>query len=285
MNYFQLALRNILRHKRRSFVTIITICLGFIALGVLGGLLSNVFSQLKGQAVVVEKLGHLTIAKKGFQKKGKIEPEKYLWEEEELNSIMSAIQKDDAVNIVTPRLSLFGIASNGTASTIFLTEGVDPKGDQTLIKTPIDGRTKTSGAITLNGAEQTDVAIGEELAENLGLSEGDMLTLLVTTKDGLANAMDVNITQVYNTGNPSTNDKFILMDFSLAQELYDSQGAQRLVLTLNNLDNIDKDADRIVNTLKGMGHDVEIHKWNDLSSFYSKVTTLFNVLFLSLIHI
>ena len=70
MNYLQLAFRNILRHRKRTFVTVMTVCLGFTAIGVMGGMLNNIFSRLKAQAIVVEKLGHLTFAKEGFFENG-----------------------------------------------------------------------------------------------------------------------------------------------------------------------------------------------------------------------
>jgi len=281
MNHVKLAFRNIFRHRKRSFVTICTICLGFTALGVMSGMVNNIYSRLKGQAIVAEKLGHLTIAKKNFFDQGKIEPEKFLFEEAELKQVLNIIQSDPSVLIATPRLNLFGIATNGNASTIFLTEGIDPKDDQQLVHTNIDGRTNTQGAIVLeaNKSKDTGVAIGAELAKNLGLELGDYLTLFTNTKDGLANAVETEITQIFNTGNPATNDKFVLSDIQLARSLYDTDGAQRIVVTVTNDKEVEIIKTRLLEKLSQQGYQVEAKSWSKMSLFYDKIKATFGAIF------
>ena len=112
-------------------------------MGVIGGVINNIFSRIKAQAIVAEKLGHLTFAKEGFFKNGKMDPEEYLWEKDELEGILKVLKADADVEIATPRIDLFGIASNGNASTLFITEGIVPEDDQKLLTTNVDGRTKT----------------------------------------------------------------------------------------------------------------------------------------------
>ena len=281
MNYLKLALRNIRRHKNRSLVTILTICLGFTALGVLGGVVTNIFSRLKAQAIIVEKLGHLTFAKEGYFENHKIEPEKYLWEEKELQEIRSLLEADAQVAFATPRLSLFGVASNGRASTIFITEAVVPEDDKKLMEVTVDGRKRTTGAISISTGNtvNTEVAIGSELSSNLGLEKGDYFTLLTTTKDGMANAADTDIVDVYNTGNPATNDKFVLSHFKLAQELYDTRGAERIVVVLNAPDDIETARVSLIEKLDKAGYKVEVQSWKERSLFYGRVTKMFGIIF------
>lgn len=280
MNYFQFALRNILRHRRRSIVTIMTICMGFTALGVLGGFLNNIFSRLKGQAIVAERFGHLTFAKKGFSENGKLEPEKYLWNAQELNNILTTLRKDPNVELATPRLRMFGVTSNGKASTIFITEAIVPSDDNKLLQTNVDGRTKIEGLVTFDPQKKSsDVIIGSELATMLKIGDGQDLTLLTSTKDGVANAMDVKVVKSYNTGNPATNDKFVLSDFELAQDLYDTDGAERVVVTLKNPDKIVEIQEELMAKLGASGHQLEVKTWDELSPSYKKVTTLFGIIF------
>jgi len=280
MNYLNFALRNIRRHRKRSLVTIFTICLGFTALGIIGGILNNIFSRLKEQAIVTEKLGHFTIAKPDFFEKGKINPEEYLWDEEELKGILGILKESPDVELATPRLNLFGIASNGESSTIFITEAIVPEDDHQLIKTNVDGRTDRKDiSLELDRAKSTNVAIGSELSSNLGLKKGDYLTLLTTTKDGIANAADVDINEVYNTGNPANNDKFVLSNFYLAQELYDTKGAERIVVTLKDPENRTAVQEKIMAKLNNSGYKVESRTWDQLSLTYGKVKTMFSVIF------
>ncbi len=280
MDYINFAIRNIRRHKKRSLVTIFTICLGFTALGIIGGILTNIFSRLKEQSIVTEKLGHLTFAKEGFYENGKLNPEAYLWNEKEMNGIISILENSGEVELATPRLSLFGVASNGKASTIFITEAIVPEDDHRLIKTNVDGRTDREDiSLGIENSKNSDVAIGSELSSSLQLKEGDYLTLLTTTKDGIANAVDVDIKEVYNTGNPANNDKYVLSNFYMAQELYDTKGAERIVVTLKEPQRIDEVQAKLNGLLKGAGYKVESKTWDKLSLTFGKVKTMFGVIF------
>ena len=281
MQYFKLAFRNILRHRTRSIVTIMVVFLGFTAVGAVGGMVNNIFSRLKAQAVVIEKLGHLTISKEGFYLNGKMDPEKYMWDRNELDAILDIVRSDPDVEIATPRLRLFGVASNGKASSIFLSEAVVPADDERLINTPVDNRTDLTGTVTLpqHRDRVSDVAIGSELSSMLGVGEGQFLTLLTTTVDGMANAVDVDVAHVYNTGNPATNDKFVLINFDLAQELYDVDGAERIVVVLKNPNAYEEVRMRLLERINDAGYPVEVMTWKELSLFYEKVTTMFGVIF------
>ncbi|MBE7169192.1 MAG: ABC transporter permease [Williamsia sp.] len=280
MNSIQLSFRNILRHRNRSVVTIMTVCLGFTALGVIGGILGNIFSRLKGQAIVAEKMGHITFAKQGFFDNGKLEPEKYLWSKQELAGIMQILKADPEVALATPRLRMFGIASNSKSSTIFITEAIVPEDDQQLLKTPIDGRTE-KGMMSLAPQKGTHpkVAISEELSHMLGIKKGQNITMLTTTKDGMANAVDADVENVYNTGNPATNDKFILSDYTLAQNLYDTDGAERVVATLKHPEKLAGVKAALTSKLNQAGYKIEARGWDEQSPSYKKVTTMFGVIF------
>ena len=125
----------------------------------------------------------------------------------------------------------------------------------------------------------SDVAIGSELSSSLQLKEGDYLTLLTTTKDGIANAADVDITKVYNTGNPANNDKYVLSNFYMAQELYDTKGAERIVVTIKEPKKIDEIQAKLSGLLKGAGYKVESKTWDKLSLTFGRVKTMFGVIF------
>lgn len=61
-----LALRNVLRNRRRTLATVIALAIGLAALNLFGGYIANVYWGLRAQAVSGERLGHLTIYKQGM---------------------------------------------------------------------------------------------------------------------------------------------------------------------------------------------------------------------------
>src|SRR5579862_5548282 len=119
MNYLKIAWRNVLSNYRRSLVTVLAIGIGLAAVNLFSGYIANVYAGLKEQAVKGERLGHLTIYKQGMLTAGKLHPRKYMFTAAESARLTSIIRSDPRVRLVTPRVSVSGILSNGSASTIF----------------------------------------------------------------------------------------------------------------------------------------------------------------------
>src|SRR5208283_2785055 len=113
MKWMKLAIRNILRNKRRSFVTLLAIGVGFSAVSLFSGYVSNIYYGLRESAIRGEGLGHLTIYKAGWLEKGKSDPEKYMFSKTEMEKITRLLKKEDGVVLVTPQIGLTGIVSNG----------------------------------------------------------------------------------------------------------------------------------------------------------------------------
>ncbi|MEQ1914988.1 MAG: ABC transporter permease, partial [Sideroxydans sp.] len=125
-NLFKLALRGLLRNRRRSMVTLLAIAFGFAAIALFAGYTHNVYDGLGRQSIHGEMLGHLTIYKKGMRTEGKLDPEKYLLTASEVSAISKLAKEEPHIEMVAPRLGLSGLASNGRSSTIFIAEGIAP---------------------------------------------------------------------------------------------------------------------------------------------------------------
>ena len=281
MNTLKFAIRNLLRNKKRTIITIFTICFGFTALGVIGGILNNIFSNLKEQAIVNEKIGHITLVKEGYFKNGKLNPQDYLFTGKEINEIKKILTSEKELELISPRLSLFGSISNGTSSTIFISEAIVPEDDEVLSKTNIDGRSsrKVTSLLPKSNNNREYVAISSELAQNMKIKIDDQLTLLTSTKDGIPNAIDVVVKNIYNTGNPATNDKFILLNYETAKYLYDTDGAERIILTLKDIDKLNEVKLEIEKRLQKSGFKIETKTWDEVSLSYNKVKNMFTVIF------
>jgi putative ABC transport system permease protein len=275
MNYFGLGLRNVWRNRRRSIVTLLAVAFGFASIAIFGGYVHNVYEGLMQQAIQGELLGHLTINKRGLETMGRIKPEKYLFSKDDIAKIEGIIKTDPHVALITPRLALSGIISNGRASTIFVAEGVVPA-DVKAIKGDFQRRM----AGDLDPKNPIGIAIGDGLAEILGLKKGDTAAMLVSTLTGQSNALDVEIADTFDTGNPQTRDKFVYMPISLAQSLYDVEGqADRLIVLLDDTSQTNAVRDLLAPKLAAAGFDVEIRTWDDISVFYRSVKGLFTMIF------
>jgi putative ABC transport system permease protein len=279
--WLTISLRNIMKNGRRSLMTILAIALGYAAINLFQGYVHSTYQGLTNAAIHGEGLGHLTIFKKGYLDQGKLHPEKYQFSKDEAEKISSLVRNRPDVELVTPRLSTAGIISNGKNSTIFISQGLVPA-DDVAIRGDLTKFTSFKGSYLVEN-ERSGVVVGSELAEMLNLKVGSDAVILSNTYSGMANALDVKVLGIYNTGASATNDKMVLMTFRHAQDLMDFPGAERLVVLLKNGKNgkaTSSAASEVGKMLADAGYGVEIKTWNELSVFYNQVKNLFDMIFL-----
>jgi len=115
MNTFSLALRNLLRNRRRSFTTLLAMVIGAVAILIFGGYSGNI--NLGLQTDFVRNSGHLQIQHKDYFLYGSGNPAAYGMKN--YAQIVELVRNDRVLkpllNVVTPTLSLGGIAGNFNA--------------------------------------------------------------------------------------------------------------------------------------------------------------------------
>lgn len=278
MNSFskiKIAARNVLKNKRRSLITLFAVVVGFVALSLFEGYFTYIYNILEKQAIVGERLGHLVVTREGFYKQDGKNPRDFLFDEAALTDISELLASRETIELVSPRLQVNGLASNGDVSRIFLSEGIAA---EDLIA--LRGEEFADLPGSLDGDKPHSAVFGAELGELLGLAEDDYAVLLTSTVYGMVNAMDVNVGELANTGSVGTNDKFILLPIDLARDLYDFQGADRLSILLKDGVQVEQQKSEILSALKNAGFEVEIKDWKELSVYYGQVRSLFDMMYL-----
>lgn len=285
MNILKLALRGLLRNRRRSMVTLLAIAFGFAAIALFAGYTHNVYSGLERGSIHGGLLGHLTISRKGMSREGKLDPEHYMWSGTDVSRITTLLRDEPEIQLIAPRLALSGLFSNERASTIFIAEGISPEAMEIFQENLLTREQERSGLYAsmkkrLDPAHPNTILVSQGLAEMLHLKTGDTAALLTNTLTGQANAMDATVGALINTGNANLNDKFTFISLELAQILYDMPGgADRLTVLLHHADQTEAMRERLQSKLKAAGYDVEIKTWKELSDFYTQVHNLFDMIF------
>jgi putative ABC transport system permease protein len=277
LNWIKLAFRNILRNKRRSFVTLLAIGVGFAAISLFRGYTDATYNALRQTAVRGEGLAHLTVAKQGWFEKGKLDPQQYMFSEDEVQQIIKLIKEEQGVVVATPQIMIAGLVSNGTVSTIFVAQGVVPKEDK-IIKGVFSSYGPIQGA-ALDDQKMYGVEMSRKLAEFLGLKAGQDGVAMVSTLNGQMNAMDIQVVGVYETGTDMTNDKFMRVNYRFAQALYDAKMAEKVVVLLDDWRKTNSMRELLLQKLTKAGFRCDIKTWIELSIFYSKVKAMFDSIF------
>jgi putative ABC transport system permease protein len=115
MKTFALALRNLLRNRRRSFTTLLAMVIGLVAILEFGGYRSNIIYGM--ETGFVQSSGHLQIQHQNYFLDGGDNPTAYGIAE--YQRIVNAVKQDAVLRpmltMVTPTLQLGGIAGNFSA--------------------------------------------------------------------------------------------------------------------------------------------------------------------------
>lgn len=173
MNTAMLALRNVMRNRRRTLITLTTIGIAAMAIAMLGG---YVAATLKGlETATVRNTGHLQIMRDGYLVFGRGAPDRYALGD--FRALAAELRADPILSpmlrVVTPVLHVQGIAGHSATgqSSTFSAESWEPAERETLLTwdglglglPPIEG--------SLNADRPDAGVIGVGLAQLLDLCE------------------------------------------------------------------------------------------------------------------
>ena len=74
---FQIALRNVFRHRTRTLITLSAIAFGCVSLIFTGGFFEDIFYKMQ-ESYIRAHTGHLQVNRKGFSEHGNARPFDYL---------------------------------------------------------------------------------------------------------------------------------------------------------------------------------------------------------------
>ncbi len=186
--------------------------------------------------------------------------------------------ENEHVTLVSPRLSISGLVTNGKNSTIFIAQGVIPAHERTIKAEFYDYQPITGNP--LDSKNESGVEMARDLADHLSLAPGSHGVVMGTTLEGQMNALDINVAGTYNTGIADTNDKFIKVPLSFAQSFFDTQKADSIVILLDQWQQTDATRIFLLEQFGTAGIAVEIKTWKELSAFYKSVRNMFDMIFL-----
>ncbi len=174
-----LALRNILRHRRRSAMALAAIASGVAALILAGGLIDWNFYQYR-EIAIRSQFGHIRVHRAGYLESGIADPFAYLLPDNAPER--SAISSSPRVRLLAPRLSFSGLVSHGDSTISFIGEGVVPERESAIHRSlgGAAGEHRRRGGSRDRRPARADPREG--LAANLGVKVGDQVVLLAAPR-------------------------------------------------------------------------------------------------------
>jgi len=224
MQTFKLALRNLLRNRRRTLSTLCAITVGAVGILLFGGYNRSIEYSL--QTTFVRDTGHLQIQHKDYLLNGSANPAEYSIKN--YQKIMAQIEQDpelrQMVVVKTPVLILNGIAGNYAAGTSrpVLIYGSEAAGQEALNKWDEYHLGKGNQERTLNEHAPDAAMIGAGVARMLQLCDfiadqpcGSSVTPAENNTTALPDALTLLAQQTREERKPSTGDQIELLAASV----------------------------------------------------------------------
>lgn len=278
----KIAIRNTVRNGRRSLMTASAIAVGAAAL--------ILFGEYRGMAVIgletgyVQAMGHLTVFRKGYSDFGAGRPDAYAISG--YRPLIALIRRElgPLANVVTPTVSLGGIAGNAAndTSTTFFGTGVMPSDRDRMRRWDEYGLYTTARykPYPLRDAEIDRGIVGRGLARVLGLcrsrtacsvKSASRLDLLGGA-GGAPNVVAFHVDAAQSQGTKELDDHYAGMHLVLAQRLLYGGGEPKvsaIVIQLKRSEDLALAKARLQALLAD--HDLELRDFKELSPTYSQI--------------
>jgi putative ABC transport system permease protein len=218
---FKIALRNILRNKRRSVLTGLSIAVAVMIAVYLWSLIVGIMDDMFDNMIRLTN-GHVRILNKDYVERKRMLPLEanipdYL-------AVEKIAKADPDVTLAVGRIK-FGVLleHKGNNKPVF-GNGIVPETESQISHLDlkmVEGRMIRSGREEMN--------IGVNLARDLGLKLGDTLTVVTQTAYGSITAMDLKIVGIFSFGVQSVDKTSFYLPLDKAQQLLDLNNPSTLL--------------------------------------------------------
>lgn len=261
-NLFRIALRNVLRNRRRTFITLAALLLGVSVMVSINGIV-NGLQRAMIDSVVDAGIGALQIHRAGYMKNVLASPLTLDFELDD--ALIEKVRSVPGVKAVAPRIQFAANVSVGETTLFIAASALDPELEPAV--TPTRDRTFTEGSRFVPG---NGVLFSREVAEALELPKGAEGVLLAPDREGALNGALVTYAGEINRTTPGEK-KFAYVPLAVAQELLRMEGrVTELAVAVDDPEAVEEVAARL---RAALGPEFEVHTWDEVAVF---VTTIMN---------
>ncbi len=267
-NLFKIAIRNLRRYKRRTFLTASLVAIGMIFVLVFIAT-SGSFKDMMIGGITDSMLGHLQIHKRGYVASIDNSPLTLNLKPPAVAQIEQALQKMPDIGAYSPRLKFAGMFSNFTETTPIRLNGVYPEKEFKTV--PLLPARIIEGEKNIKRGE---LLIPELLAKGMKVAVGDMIVVVATNKDGSVNGKQLRVGGILESATgPGGRDGYLHIDDASEILRMDEREISEIALRLVDFGRLHQVENKLVQTLGSerdkQGKPVfEVHTWEKLSPFF-----------------
>lgn len=270
-NIYKLAVRNLRRYKRRTFLTSMLITLGVVAVLLFVSVSGSFKTMMIGQ-ITDSMLGHLQVHKKGYLSSIDSLPLNRNLQSKQIVKVKEMLDANDDVKAYSMRIKLGAMFSNYTETTNVRLNAVNPTQEMKTVPMLVDR--------IIEGAKEGFLAKGEILvpeliARGMKVKVGDTIVLVATNQDGSVNGQPFVVRGILEgISGPGGRDGFIHLED--AKSLLRIEGAEvsEIAIRLKDMSRMEQVLAQLNSQLGSMKNKMdkpvfEVHTWENLSPFFN----------------
>lgn len=266
---FKIAIRNLLRYKRRTLLTSSLIAVGVMFVLVFAAA-SGSFKYIMIGQITDSMLGHLQVHKRGYVASIDSLPLTLNLSAKQEEKLEKTIKEITEIEAFSPRIKFGGMFSNFMETTNIRVNGVYP--DKEIATVPLFPSRIKQGEKAIKKGE---ILIPELLANGLKVKVGDTVVVIATNRDGSVNGKQFVVGGIIEsvTG-PGGRDGYMhivdAMEVLRMEEIEISEVAVRLK-DFGKLNAVNDKMDKLLSKeLNKQGKPIfDIRTWERLSPFYN----------------
>jgi putative ABC transport system permease protein len=267
----RIALRNVLRNRRRSLITFSAVFLALAVMVSLRGVVNGLVDSLR-ESTVNGQTGALQVHRQGFSRSANGSSLELDVPADQ--AFLGRIAAVRGVAAVTARIAFGSMINAGDVTSASLFLAMDPSRELKVCPRRLE---MISSGQALVDAGPTAAILTPELAGKLGLGLGQRATLLANDRDGALNALEVDYLGTFGQpGLPLPDKKLGFIPLALAQELLRMPGrATELAVAIERPEEVEVVKARLVAAL---GADYEVATWHEVAPWVDDAVVVYHLL-------
>ncbi len=268
-NLFKIAVRNLLRYKRRTLLTASLITIGVVFVLVFVSVSASFKGMMIGQ-ITDSMLGHIQIHRDGYVASIENLPLGLNLSLDAVSQVEEILGKQPEIEAYSMRIKFGGGISNFVETTNIRLNGVLPEKEFRTV--PLLPSRIVNGEKRLN---QGEIIIPELLSKGMNINMGDTVVVVATNKDGSVNGKQFKVAGIIKSVvGPGGRDGYIHLNDAVELLRMEKMEISEVAVRLKDFGSLKEIYERLGILFKketGIQDKsmFEVHTWEDLSPFFS----------------
>jgi len=269
INLFKIATRNLMRYKRRTFLTASLITIGVVFVLVFISVSGSFKSMMVGQ-ITDSFIGHIQVHRKGYVASIDNLPLTMNMKPKAVKKVEKVINEIPEIVAYSKRIKFGGMFSNFVETTNIRLNGVYPE-DEVRTLPIFPSRIKKGDEIIRKG----EILVPELLAKGMKVKVGDAIVIIATNKDGSVNGKQFKVGGIVESATgPGGRDGYIHIDDAVEVLRMENMEVSEIALRLSDFSKLHEVYENINGILSKELNEqgksaFEVHTWEKLSPFFN----------------